>query len=251
MAKTRPSFQFYPSDWREDIALSTCSFAAKGFWIDLICLMHLGNPYGTLTFSNGSAMTDKDVMKALSTHPKTFQGLFKELSSKGVIKRQENGIYYCARMVKDEHIRQVRGNAGAKGYEAYLLGQNLGQKDPPSSSSSSSFKKEIFKEKNDVLLEKFQKPEKQTLPDGWQPSPFTVETIKRSWPNVDVSESLASFANYQQGKGVEIGHKGDWEKVFIFWCRNANRFKAEKTVATAAKQHIVPAEQRKGGVVEL
>ena len=113
---------------------------------------------------------------------------------------------------------------------------------------TNNHEKEIFKEKN---AESFLKPEKQTLPDGWQPSPFTVETVQRQWPNVDLSESLASFIDYQQGKGVEIGHKGDWEKVFIGWCRNANRYKADKTVATPAKQHIVPAEKRKGGVVEL
>ena len=28
----RPAFQFYPSDWRKDMALQSCSVAARGLW---------------------------------------------------------------------------------------------------------------------------------------------------------------------------------------------------------------------------
>ena len=44
----RPSFQFYPADWLRDTALRSCSTGARGLWIDMICYMHEGNPYGYL-----------------------------------------------------------------------------------------------------------------------------------------------------------------------------------------------------------
>ena len=44
----RPSFQFYPADWLRDTALRSCSTGARGLWIDMICFMHEGNPYGYL-----------------------------------------------------------------------------------------------------------------------------------------------------------------------------------------------------------
>ena len=48
----RPSFQFYPSDWLRDTALRTCSIGARGLWMDMICYMHEGTPYGYLKVNN-------------------------------------------------------------------------------------------------------------------------------------------------------------------------------------------------------
>lgn len=44
----RPSFQFYPSDWRNDAGLKLCSMGARGLWIEMICIMHASEPYGHL-----------------------------------------------------------------------------------------------------------------------------------------------------------------------------------------------------------
>ncbi len=52
----RPAFQFYPADWRKDMALQSCSVAARGLWIDCMCIAHECEPYGHLTV-NGRAMT--------------------------------------------------------------------------------------------------------------------------------------------------------------------------------------------------
>lgn len=35
----RPSFQFYPADWRKDPQLQMCSMSTQGIWINLLCLM--------------------------------------------------------------------------------------------------------------------------------------------------------------------------------------------------------------------
>lgn len=44
----RPAFQFYPGDWLRSTDLRSCSVGARGLWIDMICLMHEGTPYGHL-----------------------------------------------------------------------------------------------------------------------------------------------------------------------------------------------------------
>ena len=47
-----PYFPFYPGDWMKDPALSMCTPATRGIWIDLICAMHeldrMGEVRGTL-----------------------------------------------------------------------------------------------------------------------------------------------------------------------------------------------------------
>lgn len=43
-----PWMQFYPSDWSKDPALTLCTPATRGVWIDLICAMHLLDRSGEL-----------------------------------------------------------------------------------------------------------------------------------------------------------------------------------------------------------
>ena len=44
----RPSFQFYPGDWQANVKLRRCSLAARGAWIEVLCLLHGSDPYGTI-----------------------------------------------------------------------------------------------------------------------------------------------------------------------------------------------------------
>jgi len=44
-----PAFQFYARDWMTDPALSLCSPATRGIWIDLLCAMWFASPRGVIT----------------------------------------------------------------------------------------------------------------------------------------------------------------------------------------------------------
>jgi hypothetical protein len=141
----RPSFQFYPADWRKDPALSVCSLAAKGLWVDLICIAHESETYGCLAI-NGSPMSDIQIARAVGEQPKVITKLLAELEQAGVFSRNDGGAIYSRRMVRDEHIRNVRGQAGRLGGNPNLVGNKVSNLDKqtdkqnptPSSSSSSS-----------------------------------------------------------------------------------------------------------------
>lgn len=145
----RPSFQFYPADWRKDPALSACSLAARGLWIELMCIAHESDRYGFLTI-NGKAMTVAQISRMVGESPNLVSKLIAELDSAGVFSRDEEGSIFSRRMVADEHIRSVRSEAGRLGGNPNLVKQNTKQKDKdllkqndkqnltPSSSSSSS-----------------------------------------------------------------------------------------------------------------
>lgn len=141
----RPSFQFYPADWRKDPELQSCSLAARGLWVEMLCIMHEAEPYGHLVV-NGKAMNEKQLSRAAGGSLKQIRALLSELESTGVFSRTEDGVIYSRRMVKDQHIRAVRAEAGAKGAAATnaarlsgdLPQQKVRQTPPPSSSSSSS-----------------------------------------------------------------------------------------------------------------
>ncbi|MDY0038596.1 MAG: hypothetical protein RBS05_22045 [Zoogloea oleivorans] len=137
----RPAFQFYPADWRKDPALSACSLAARGLWIELMCVAHEGDTYGVLSI-NGKPMAPAQIARMVGESPSIINRLLAELEGAGVFSRDEQGCIYSRRMVKDERLRNVRANAGRLGGNPNLLNQNPKQKGKqsptPSSSSSSS-----------------------------------------------------------------------------------------------------------------
>jgi hypothetical protein len=123
----RPSFQFYPADWRNNANLRRCSWEARGVWVEVMGLMHDSDQYGVLHWPL------KEIAQALGAPAKLVQ----ELATKGVMKGKDKGvaeayvytprsgrkdgqpivlvasqdgpIWYSSRMVKDEYLRSVRG----------------------------------------------------------------------------------------------------------------------------------------------
>lgn len=123
----RPAFQFYVGDWQRNPNLRRCSFAEKGLWIDLLCIMHDQPEYGILRW------TLKEVATALGCKISDLNGLI----SKGVLKGGDTGsiiesyvytprharkfgepvelipsqkgpLWYSSRMVKDQYVRDLK-----------------------------------------------------------------------------------------------------------------------------------------------
>jgi hypothetical protein len=147
----RPSFQFYPGDWLRDFALRSCSSGARGLWIDLICLMVEGEPFGHLKVGSKVILT-VNLPGILGLTLQEAEGWMGELEEAKVFSRTEDGVIYSRRMVRDEEIRRKRAAGGPLGGNPALLsegrkdnlmvnlGDNLtaGAKVGSSSSSSSS-----------------------------------------------------------------------------------------------------------------
>lgn len=116
----RPAFQFYPADWRRDSALQSCSVAARGLWIELMCVMHDCEPYGVLSV-NGKAMSASQLSRLVGEQEKVVTRLLSELEDAGVCSRDEQGRLFSRRMVKDEAVRESRANGGHAGADRSWL----------------------------------------------------------------------------------------------------------------------------------
>lgn len=130
----RPSFQFYPADWRANAKLRRCTFAERGVWLEVMCLLHDSDEYGVLRWPL------KDVSRTLGVRQSVLQSLHKKLVLKGadvgercegftytprhagqagdpveLIESQDGPLWYSSRMVVDEYVRQRRGQASRFG----------------------------------------------------------------------------------------------------------------------------------------
>ena len=129
--KKRPAFQFYPGDWRKDVELRSCSVAARGLWIDMLCLAHECDPYGHLVV-NGKPMKAAQIAGQVGLTAAQCSKLIDELVSNGVARVADDGTIYSKRMVADETAREARAEVGrangAKGAEFGHRGSEHGKK---------------------------------------------------------------------------------------------------------------------------
>jgi len=189
-----PAFQFYPADWLNDIKLQSCSLAAQGLLINIMCLMHQSDTYGKLLINKRNP-DSKEVARLLRLHRKTYDKTILELISNGALTYDKNGVMMCKRMVKDEYIRQVRRDAGKLGGSP-LLKQKQKQKPTPSSSSSSS----SYKDK---------KASAKKAGNGIRPIPkdFIITDGMREWfkeqgfKNIKIEDATAEFIDYWLSAG--------------------------------------------------
>lgn len=109
-----PYFTFYPTDWLGDTNLKRCSSAAKGVWIDLLCLMHQCDQRGVLA-TYDKAWTDEDAARAVGGDLNCALAAIQELLDKGVVSRTKSGALSSRRMVRDEARSQVNKENGKLG----------------------------------------------------------------------------------------------------------------------------------------
>ena len=125
----RPAFQFYPGDWKRNANLRRCSPAARGAWIDVLCLMHDSDEYGVLRWplkeiANAAGISmkllrelvDKSVLKGDDKNCPAYFFSPTHAGKKGepiqlIAETSDEPCWFSSRFVRDEYIRQKRGGA--------------------------------------------------------------------------------------------------------------------------------------------
>jgi len=138
--KKLPAYQWYPGDWRKDPGVQTLNYHDRGVWLEILDFMHESEVRGELVI-NGRAMTDQEVADMLRLPLAKLKQTLSKLLSKNVANKCAcHGAICNRRMVRDEHLRQVRAVAGGKGGKQKAQNQSSKRlaKATPSVSVSSS-----------------------------------------------------------------------------------------------------------------
>jgi hypothetical protein len=122
----RPAFQFYPGDWQRDAALRACSVAARGLWIEMMCVMHQAEPYGYLVL-NEKSVDSAQLARMVGSSDRDVRRWLGELNIAGAYSVDGEGHIFSRRMVRDERLRNIRADAGKLGGNPVLLGGKVNQ----------------------------------------------------------------------------------------------------------------------------
>lgn len=101
--------------------LRLCSAAARGLWVEMMCIMHDAEQYGSLLV-NGRRIDKKQLAGLAGISEKECSALLLELEGNGVFSRDEDGTIYSRRMrrdfekaIKDQNNGKGGGNPRLKG----------------------------------------------------------------------------------------------------------------------------------------
>jgi hypothetical protein len=100
----KPWFKFEPGKWVGDQQLRGCSLAARGLWIEMLCIMHRAEPYGHLLHV-GKKPSDEQLAGLVRAGVEQVRSCLLELEAAQVFSRTRGGTIYSRRMTHDEQMR--------------------------------------------------------------------------------------------------------------------------------------------------
>jgi hypothetical protein len=217
------STRWYFTDWMSDPNVRACSLAARGLWIDLLCVagMNSGRDHG-FVLVGGRVQTAANIARLVGSSEPEVSGLLDELATNKVFNRDRRGAIYCRRMVKAE---KNRGNGRLAVSDKTL--KNLRNKKPLDNIVEPLLPKPL-----PVPDSERKKANKRTrsaaapLPTGWKPTVADLGyATKRGFNGGRLDDLLASFADHHRSRGNEMA---DWDAAWRNWVRNEIKFSTRR-----------------------
>lgn len=106
--------KFWWRDHQGDAALRACSLAARGYWMELLCIAHEAERMGYVLL-NGNIPTGRQLAAIAGCTEREAKKYETELESSGVFSRTEDGTIFCRRMVRDASASEAGKAWGSTG----------------------------------------------------------------------------------------------------------------------------------------
>ena len=114
MTRKNPSDTMFWNDWANDPNLRACSLAARGLWMEMLCIMARAIPYGELRIER-KPLSNDELARMVGATPRAVEILLQELSEKNVYSLTRKQVIYNRRMKRSRNLSETRAKAGSKG----------------------------------------------------------------------------------------------------------------------------------------
>ena len=116
--------KFYWSDWESDHNLKLCSLEAQGLWMRCLCICAKADVPGYLILG-GKALDTKGIAQVVGVSTKIATKLLTQLEDKNVFSRNQDGVIYSRRMVRDWRKSEQAREHGKLGGNPLLGGEGV------------------------------------------------------------------------------------------------------------------------------
>jgi len=116
MSRSRmPAMLFFGTDWLTDNGVRSVGLAARGLWMDMLCIMYESPKRGYLSIVIDKPMTDAQLARMVGADKSEVISLLEELDQANVFSVDNNKVIFSRRMVSDETKRAVKSRSGKVG----------------------------------------------------------------------------------------------------------------------------------------
>jgi len=159
--KRQPWMKWHTRDWRADVPLRMCSYAARGLWVDLLSLMHESATYGFLLVE-GVIPTVRQLAGLLGGSERKIKPLLMELGKANVYSvtgkpmpedvealvptGMPDGVIFSRRMVRDKAKADCDRNNGGLGGNPGLKPPANGGVNPQANAQRAEVREQMFDE---------------------------------------------------------------------------------------------------------
>lgn len=214
-----PWLKFYPSDWRADPALRMCSIAARGLWMEMLCVMHEAEPYGSLRV-NGRPVNEQQLASLAGTSTDAVRELLGELESAGVFS-WDDGAITSRRMQRDKAKAEADRDNGKRGGNPGLReGVNPPDNAPDNGKDKAQKPEARYQNQNTSSLRSDGKARKRAdrLPEDWSiPDEWREDAIAAGLAPERIDFEAARMRDWSRSSAN--GTKSDWRAAWRNWCR--------------------------------
>lgn len=106
--------KFFWSDCQAEPTLRRCSLAARGLWLDILCLAAQAEPVGFLV-QDGKPLGIGQLARNAGAPEDDVAALLAELEREGVFSRDRRGRIYSRRLVREAKLRASGQKTGKRG----------------------------------------------------------------------------------------------------------------------------------------
>ena len=218
----RPWVKWYFDDWRSDTRLRMCSLAARGLWADILSYMHEGEPYGHFTI-DGRVPELPDIARLVGSPVKDVRLAYAELERHGVFSRDEKGIPFSRRLVRDREVSDLGRECIAKRWKPNSPPNRVPTETPITKKPEARY--QILESQSGLEFVGSDEPktkravswtDESRVIDEWRSAAQEARTA-RGLPGVDLELEADKFSNW----AFNAKPKKDWRRAFINWCLNA------------------------------
>lgn len=202
--------KFFWSDWMSDPGVRACSYAARGLWMDLLCIAAEQKGFVTI---NGRKLDDATIARMTGGSKDDVATILMELETNNVFSKDRRGFIYCRRMVKSE----INRRNGRLGGNPNLL-KNKKTPDPLNHPPKPPIPRAISQKRETTSLSR-------QMPADWNVSNAGFSYAQaRGWDDVKIASEGERFKDYCRSHGKKYTN---FEAAWRNWVTSPYQTKAQ------------------------
>ena len=243
----------------KDPALRSCSIAARGLWMDMLCLMFESDRRGFLQAPSGTPYSPEQLARMTGCSADEVSRLLAELETSGVFSRTAHGTIFSRRLKRDEEQRADHRARQSKHYKLKKIKENADEdmtvdmtqtSQASSTSSSTSSSEQKTKATPRRSVSSAYSPPDWVPKDSWEAFCEMRKKIRAPLTNRAAEQTVRELERlwkigHDPGDVLDQSVQRGWRGVFEIKTQSGDGNASRNRIQTSTTEQNIAALQRR------